>query len=80
MGPHEGGILPALQRVHKLMSPGDAVIALTDGHVFDAEKGETQGWFRRVARKAGGFAMIGYTCKPVEAPGFASVFMDLKPN
>jgi predicted metal-dependent peptidase len=78
-GPLEGGILPALQRVHRLMSLGDAVIALTDGHVFDAEKGETRGWFRRVARKAG-FAMVGYTCKPVEAPGFASVFIDFKSN
>lgn len=66
--------LPALQKVHKLMSAGDAVILLSDGDLYDASKTETQEWFRRVAAKAG-FAMIGYTHKPVEAPGFATALI-----
>lgn len=63
--------LPVLQRVHKLMNTGDAVLMLSDGDIFDADKTETQEWFRKVAAKAG-FAMIGYTHKPVQAPGFAT--------
>ncbi len=63
--------LPVLQRVHKLMNAGDAVLMLSDGDIFDADKSETQDWFKKVAAKAG-FAMIGYTHKPVEAPGFSS--------
>lgn len=63
--------LPVLQRVHKLMNAGDAVIMLSDGDVFDAEKSETKEWFRKVAAKSS-FAMIGYTHKPLEAPGFAT--------
>jgi len=63
--------LPVLQRVHKIMNIGDAVLMLSDGDIFDADKSETQDWFKKVAAKAG-FAMIGYTHKPVEAPGFSS--------
>ncbi|MGD6805810.1 MAG: hypothetical protein ACQCN4_02500 [Candidatus Bathyarchaeia archaeon] len=58
------------------MNAGDAVIMLTDGDIFDTEKEETQGWFRRVADKAG-FALIGYTHKPVEVPGFTKAFIEL---
>jgi hypothetical protein len=58
------------------MRSGDAVIVLTDGDIFDAEQGETQNLFRRVAAKAG-FAMIGYTHTPVDAPGFASTRVTL---
>jgi predicted metal-dependent peptidase len=67
--------LPVLQRVYKLMNAGDAVLLLSDGEIFDAGKAETQDWFRRVAAKAG-FAMIGYTHKPVEAPGFATALVN----
>lgn len=63
--------LPVLQRVHSLMTTGEAVIMLSDGDIFDVDKTETQEWFRKVAAKAG-FAMIGYTHKPVQAPGFAT--------
>ena len=66
--------LPVLQKVHKLMNAGDAVIMLSDGDLYDSGKTETQEWFRRVAAKAG-FAMIGYTHKPVEAPGFATALV-----
>lgn len=66
--------LPVLQRVHKLMNAGDAVLLLSDGEIFDAQRSETQDWFRKVAAKAG-FAMIGYTHKPVEAPGFATALI-----
>ncbi len=68
--------LPALQRVYKLMGAGDSVIMLTDGDIYDTETEGTQQWFRRVADKAG-FAMIGYTHKPVEAPGFNKAFIEL---
>ena len=56
------------------MNAGDAVIMLSDGDLYDSGKTETQEWFRRVAAKAG-FAMIGYTHKPVEAPGFATALV-----
>ncbi len=62
-------IKPALSKVLSLMRAGDAVIVLTDGEIFDAEEGETQSLFRKISAKAG-FAMLGYTHKPVEAPGF----------
>jgi len=61
--------LPALKKVHELMNNGDAVIVLTDGEIFDIEKEETQKWLKLVSTKAG-FAMVGYTTKPVTAPGF----------
>jgi len=66
---------PVLEKTYKFMNSGDAVIMLTDGDIFDAEKNETQEWFRRVSSKAG-FAMIGYTHKPVVAPGFAATHID----
>jgi len=71
--------LPVLQRVHKLMNTGDAVIMLSDGDIFDADKLETQEWFRKVAAKSS-FAMIGYTHKPVEAPGFATALVQANHN
>jgi len=63
--------LPVLKKVYKLMSPGDAVIILTDGDIFDVDKSETQEWSRRVSAKAA-FAMVGYTHRPVTAPGFTT--------
>jgi predicted metal-dependent peptidase len=69
--------LPVLQRVYKLMHTGDAIIILTDGYIFDAEKPETQTWFRKVANKAG-FAMLGYTQKPLNPPGFSSAYITLQ--
>jgi predicted metal-dependent peptidase len=68
--------LPVLKRVYRLMSQGDVVIVLTDGDIFDADKSETQEWFRRVSAKAG-FALIGYTVRPVTAPGFATSHINL---
>jgi predicted metal-dependent peptidase len=64
-------IAPALRNVFSLMNPGDAVIVLTDGDIFDAGSEETKQLFRKVSAKAG-FAMIGYTHTPVDAPGFAT--------
>ena len=64
-----------LEKVYRFMNSGDAVIMLTDGDIFDAEKSETQEWFRKVSSKAG-FAMIGYTHKPVLAPGFTTAHID----
>ena len=66
---------PVLEKVYRLINSGDAIIMLTDGDIFDAEKSETQEWFRRVSSKAG-FAMIGYTHKPVVAPGFITAHID----
>ena len=66
---------PVLEKAYRLMNSGDAVIMLTDGEIFDAEKSETQEWFRKVSAKAG-FAMIGYTHKPVAAPGFVTAHLD----
>ena len=63
--------LPVLKKVDKTMSQGDAIIILTDGDIFDAEKSETLEWFRRVSAKAA-FAMVGYTHRPVTAPGFTT--------
>jgi len=63
--------LPTLQKVYKKMNQGDAVILLSDGEISDAEKAEAQEWFRKVSAKAG-FAMVGYTVRPVTAPGFAT--------
>jgi predicted metal-dependent peptidase len=62
---------PALRKVLSLMKPGDAVIVLTDGDVSDSGSEETKQLFRKVSAKAG-FAMLGYTHTPVDAPGFAS--------
>ena len=70
-------IKPALSKVLNLMRAGDAVIVLTDGEIFDAEEGETQNLFRKISAKAG-FAMLGYTHKPVEAPGFTKARIDFK--
>jgi len=67
--------LPVLKKVIKLMSPGDAVIILTDGDIFDADKSETQERFRRVSAKAA-FAMVGYTHRPVTAPGFTTAHIN----
>jgi len=64
-----------LEKVYRFMNSGDAVIMLTDGDIFDVEKSETQEWFRRVSSKAG-FAMIGYTHKPVVAPGFTTAHIN----
>lgn len=64
-----------LEKVYRFMNSGDAVIMLTDGDIFDAEKSETQEWFRKVSSKAG-FAMIGYTHKPVVAPGFTTAHIN----
>ncbi|RLI40339.1 hypothetical protein DRO64_09185, partial [Candidatus Bathyarchaeota archaeon] len=66
---------PVLEKVYRFMNSGDAVIMLTDGDIFDAEKSKTQEWFRRVSSKAG-FAMIGYTHKPVIAPGFTTAHIN----
>ena len=68
--------LLALQKVYKLLTPGDAVIILTDGYIFDAEKQETQQWFTKIANKTS-FAMIGYTQKPINPPGFKSAHLTL---
>lgn len=70
-------IVPALNKVLSLMRPGDAVIVLTDGDIFDADEEETRSLFRKVAAKAG-FAMLGYTHKPVDAPGFSQTRIDFK--
>jgi predicted metal-dependent peptidase len=64
-------VSPVLRKVFSLMKPNDAVIVLTDGDISDAEKDETKQLFRKVSAKAG-FAMLGYTHKPVDAPGFAT--------
>jgi predicted metal-dependent peptidase len=66
--------LPVLQRVYKSMNVNDVVILLTDGDIYDAEQKETQEWFSKVAGKAS-TALIGYTYKPINAPGFQSVFI-----
>jgi len=66
---------PVLEKVHRLMNSGDVVIMLTDGVISDADKSETQEWFRRVSAKAG-FAMIGYTHTPVIAPGFVTAHIN----
>jgi len=68
--------LPVLQQTYRLMGVGDSVILLTDGDVFDADKSETQQWFKKVAGKAG-FALIGYTHKPLQASGFNKVYITL---
>ena len=68
--------LPVLQKVCQFMAYGDAIIMLTDGEIYDAEKDETQEWFRKVSAKAG-FAMIGYTYKPLTAPGFTTTHVNL---
>jgi predicted metal-dependent peptidase len=68
--------LPVLQKVYKLMSPNDAVIMLTDGYIYDAEKKETKDQFHKIANKAS-FCLIGYTHKPVHTPSFKSVFIKL---
>jgi hypothetical protein len=68
--------LSVLQRVYKLMGAGDAVIMLTDGDIFDVEKSETKQWFAKVAAKAG-FALIGYTQTPIQAPGFNNAHITL---
>lgn len=70
-------IKPALSRALGLMRPGDALIVLTDGDIFDANSDETRRLFREVAAKAG-FAMLGYTRKPVDAPGFSQTYIDLR--
>jgi predicted metal-dependent peptidase len=67
--------LPVLKKVHRLMKGGDAVIMLSDGDIADENNTETQEWFRKVSAKAG-FSMIGYTHKPVTAPGFATANID----
>ena len=59
------------------MEPGDAVIVLTDGEITDEVNSETKGLFARAAAKAG-FAMVGYTHKPVDAPGFALSYIDFR--
>ncbi|MEM3432629.1 MAG: VWA-like domain-containing protein [Candidatus Methanomethyliaceae archaeon] len=64
--------LPALKKVYKLMSAGDAVVILTDGDIFDIGDDETKDLMRTISCKAS-FAMIGYTYKPAYAPGFMSV-------
>jgi len=64
-------VAPVLRKVYKLMRPGDAVIVLTDGDIFDDGQPETKELFQKVSAKAG-FAMVGYTHKPLEAPGFAA--------
>ena len=70
-------IAPALIKVYSLMRAGDAVIVLTDGDIRDAEEEKTKSLFRKVSAKAG-FAMLGYTHKPVEAPGFATARIDFR--
>jgi predicted metal-dependent peptidase len=70
-------IAPVLRKVLGLMRPGDAVIVLTDGEIADEKNDETKDLFARVAAKAG-FAMVGYTHKPVDAPGFAVSYIDFR--
>lgn len=70
-------IAPALMKAIKMMNDGDAVIILTDGYIYDEEKEETKALFKRLARKSS-FAMLGYTHKLVDAPGFATVRIDFK--
>lgn len=70
-------ITPVLRKVLSLMKPGDAVIVLTDGDIYDAEQDETQMLFRKVSAKAG-FAMLGYTRTPVDAAGFAMSRIDFQ--
>jgi len=70
-------IAPVLQKALGLMEPGDAVIVLTDGEITDEVNSETKGLFARAAAKAG-FAMVGYTHKPVDAPGFALSYIDFR--
>lgn len=70
-------IAPALRKIYSLMNLGDAVIVLTDGDIFDVEQEETKALFRKVSAKAG-FAMVGYTHKPVEAPGFTATRLELE--
>ena len=60
---------PVLEKVFSRLQAGDAVIMLTDGEIFDIDKDETKQWLRRISSRAG-FAMIGYTAKPITAPGF----------
>ncbi|MEM2188880.1 MAG: hypothetical protein QXT16_08125 [Candidatus Caldarchaeum sp.] len=70
-------IAPALLKTMKLINAGDAVIILTDGDIFDEKKEETKRLFKKLASMAS-FTMLGYTRKPVYAPGFTNVRIDLK--
>ena len=75
-------IKPCLIYVYSRMRQGDGVIILTDGYIWDMEKGkkereETEYWFRKIAGKAG-CAILAYTQKPVGAPKFNEVHLDLK--
>jgi predicted metal-dependent peptidase len=49
--------LPVLQRVHKLMNTGDAVIMLSDMEISDWNDKEAQSFLNMIEKKAG-FAMI----------------------
>ena len=75
-------IKPCLTYVYSRIRQGDGVIILTDGYIWDMEKGkkdrdETEYWFRKIAGKAG-CAILAYTQKPVSAPKFNEVHLDLK--
>ena len=72
-------IKPCLEKTYRLVRPGDAVIILTDGDILDKDEEEAKLWFRRLANKAG-FAMIGYTTTPVEAPGFLERHLTFRVN
>ena len=68
---------PALASVDKEMRPGDGVVILTDGDVFDLDNPDTLQLARNISKKAG-FAAIGYTRTPAKLPGFQSFFLDMK--
>jgi len=75
-------IKPCLTYVYSRMRQGDGIIILTDGYIWDMEKGkkdreETEYWFRKIAGKAG-CAILAYTQKPVGAPGFQETNLNLK--
>lgn len=68
---------PALEVIDKQMRPGDGVVILTDGDVFDLDSITTKETAMSIAKRAG-FAAIGYTRTPAKLPGFQSFFLDMK--
>lgn len=68
---------PALAVVEKKMRPGDGIVILTDGDIFDLDNPMTKQLAATISKKAG-FAALGYTRTPAKLPGFQSFFLDMK--
>jgi Mg-chelatase subunit ChlD len=68
-------IAPALKKTLERMKPGDIVVVLTDGYIYDKADAKTRDLAARIAGRSG-VSIFLWTGEEVSMPGWRSVRLE----